>query len=132
MSLVSTDPHSVRSLLKIGLAAIACMAGERIDFDRVMSLLSAGSARLFIDEEQSGFVILRASADFMTGTAILFVLAAYKHGGDGMADYDAEIEEIARSIGAQKVVFRTKRPGLVRKANSYGYVADGTYMMKGL
>lgn len=128
--LLRSDSKSSRSLLKIGLETIACLTGDQVDVAHVSKQIDAGNAHLLVDDDLSGFVIVKFARSIMSGDVELYVLAAYKHGGDGMQKYDSEIKALAENAGAKRVVFQTKRPGLVRKAKSFNYQQGSTVMSK--
>jgi len=131
MPLIATHPDSVEPLLSEGLEQISHLTGEPVDVDHVMAQLRApGSPFIFVDESLTGFVILRTAQSFLVPSDDLYVLSAYKRGGNGMAEYDAEIAEIAQQIGADKVAFRTRRPALVRLSSRHGYSVDAQELTK--
>lgn len=134
MSLVAVNPTHFIGLLISGFREIARATGEEADINHVVDQLDGHnkSAHLFIDSDATGFVILRVVSEFIDGSQSLYVLAAYKQGGDGMSVYDKEIEEIAREIGVSKVVFRTKRKSLIRLSKRHQYTNSGYFAEKEL
>lgn len=128
--LLRSDSTSSRSLLKIGLETIACLTGEMIDVAHVSKQIDSGKIHLLVDEAHSGFVVIRFGRSIMDGEIELYVLAAYKHGGGGMEHYDKQIELLAKDGGAKRIVFQTRRPGLVKKSLGFGYKKDSVIMSK--
>lgn len=131
MPLISVDVDEAEPLLREGLGSIMQETGERIDVDHVLrQLKTQGSPYLFTDESLTGFVVLGVHTSFNRPEQSLYVLSAYKRGGDGMAEYDSEIEDIAGQIGAEHVLFKTRRSSLVRLSKRHGYEMNAYELSK--
>lgn len=89
----------------------------------ILPMCQAGACVEVSDAQGAAVVVLQS----VNGVAWINIA-----GGGGGANLCPAIDAAAASIGAAAVAFQTKRPGLVRRAESLGYHVAGYIMRRDL
>lgn len=88
-----------------------------------------GKAFLYVCEH--GFVVLRRYLREDNGRPEVLIWLGYGEGGrELLAMYQSQLEDLARSVGADTLVFRTRRRGFERLADSRWRVRAYEYEMR--
>lgn len=122
MRLVQKDIREEWANIKDSLASILFPSDT---LEEVYHLCRAKQAFLFVVPE--GYVIFREIKDD-SGERVLFIWAAYCKGS--IEKYEKDIDELARTIKANKIVFRTTRKGFEKVLSSDWSVNYVEYMKK--
>jgi hypothetical protein len=91
----------------------------------VYLLLRSNGATLYLIYDKTGspagFFILRLIQDFDGARVHIWILHAVDADFDVMAEFDDELQQLARRAGAVRLTFSTNRPGWHKVAPKYGF-----------
>jgi hypothetical protein len=91
----------------------------------VYLMLRSNSATLYLIYDKTGspagFFILRLIQDFDGPRVHIWILHAVSADFDVMAEFDEDLQGLARSAGAVRLTFSTNRPGWHKVAPKYGF-----------
>lgn len=130
--LVQEDIRREWDSIKPGLYYIHSNVGSEWRPEDIYTAVQVGAAQLWIDQQTGGFVILQIKPDAFGGGKSLLIWVAYYEGGDGVAEYLPELEDMARGWGCDKVEFWSSRRGMERLVRGSGYQISNIIYTKDL
>lgn len=117
--------HDHWELVKTGLQRILDRTSDRWKPEDVYHMLKSNVAGLYVQDSGKGFAILQPTRGWDGNE--MFIFAGYsvdEH--DVVAQEIEQIKDIARSIGAKRIKFQTKRRGWEKSAAEHGYMPSHT------
>jgi hypothetical protein len=102
-----SDLRKVWDVVKSGLMEVRKHTDEPWIPEDIYTELKNGTATLHIEKDGGGFVVLQKTPQY-DGVA-LHIWAAYSEGLEPLETYIAEIEQMARNIGAKRLTLSSKR-----------------------
>lgn len=79
----------------------------------VFHAVRSGTAFVYIAPD--GVAVFRCKQTEFDNETVLFLWAGYSTNGDAMVEYAADVEFIARSVGAAKIQFTSSRKGMEKQ-----------------
>ena len=125
LSLIYIHPdnlHAHWEFVKEGLQRIHDRSTDRWLAEDIYWMLKGNQYSLHIVDDNKGFVILQ-SVKGWDGLEVFVFCAYIVPGHDVMDAAFAEVQEMARSVGAKRVRFQSMRKGWGKRAEQLGYKA---------
>lgn len=117
--------HDVWEMVSEDLETCRTQDKDEVWMEDIYHAIRSGWATLYVgrvDGEYAGALVLMRREDPWTGEPHVHIWFVANHKGhDILKEGQAQVEKIARDIGARKITLRAKRKAMERLLNDLGY-----------